>query len=59
MLYQAQKDYSINLPECILIGDDERDVQTAEAADMRGILIDDSYTLLDAVKEILDHKKSK
>lgn len=53
MLYQAQKDYSINLTKCVLIGDDERDVQTAEAADVKGILVDDNYTLLDAVKELL------
>lgn len=53
MLYQAQKDYSINLPECVLIGDDERDVQTAENADVKGILVGDNYTLLDAVGDLL------
>lgn len=53
MLYQAQKDYSINLPECYLIGDDERDIQTAENADVKGILVDEEYTLLDAVNDLL------
>ena len=53
MLYQAQKDYSINLTECILIGDDVRDVITANNADMKGVLVDDGYTLLDAVKDYL------
>lgn len=56
MLYQAQKDYSINLPECVMIGDDERDVQTAENADVHGILVDDNYTLLDAVNDLLAGK---
>lgn len=56
MLYQAQKDYSINLPECCLIGDDERDVRTAENADVRGILVDENYTLLDAVNDLLTGK---
>lgn len=57
MLYQAQKDYSINLPECYLIGDDERDIQTAENADVKGILVDETYTLLDAVNDLLEGKK--
>ncbi len=59
MLYQAQKDYSINLPECYLIGDDERDVQTAENADVKGILVDENYTLLDAVNDLLEGRKDK
>ncbi|MDE6742662.1 MAG: HAD-IIIA family hydrolase [Lachnospiraceae bacterium] len=57
MLYQAQKDFSINLPECYLIGDDERDIQTAENADVKGILVDENYTLLDAVNDLLEGKK--
>lgn len=56
MLYQAQKDYSVNLLECVLIGDDERDVQTAENADVRGILVDENYTLPDAVNDLLAGK---
>lgn len=56
MLYQAQKDYSINLPECYLIGDDERDIQTAENADVKGILVNEEYTLLDAVNDLLAGK---
>lgn len=57
MLYQAQKDYSINLTKCVLIGDDERDIQTAEAADVRGILVNEEYTLLDAVNDLLDGRQ--
>ena len=36
-----------------MIGDDERDIITANNANMRGILVDDNYTLLAAVKDIL------
>ena len=53
MLYQAQKDYGINLTECVLIGDDERDIITAHNANMKGILVTDDYTLEDAVKDYL------
>lgn len=54
MLYQAQKDYSINLTECVMIGDDERDIETAHNADMKGILINDKYRLIDAVNDLLN-----
>ena len=54
MLYQAQKDFSINLPECVMVGDDERDIMTANNADMKGILITDDYPLSDAVDDILN-----
>ncbi|SEG17074.1 D-glycero-D-manno-heptose 1,7-bisphosphate phosphatase [Butyrivibrio sp. Su6] len=53
MLYMAQKDYSINLTECVLIGDDERDIITAHNANMKGILVTDDYSLEDAVNDII------
>lgn len=53
MLYQAQKDYSINLTECVLIGDDERDMITAHNANMKGILVSDDYPLANAVDDVL------
>ncbi len=53
MLYQAQKDFSIDLTGCVLIGDDERDIMTAHNAGMEGILVTDDCTLLDAVNGIL------
>jgi D-glycero-D-manno-heptose 1,7-bisphosphate phosphatase len=56
LLYQAQKDFSINLTECVMIGDDERDIMTAHNADMRGILVSDDYTLADAVEDVLSGK---
>ena len=36
-----------------MVGDDERDIITAHNANMKGILVNDEYTLLDAVKDIL------
>lgn len=56
MIYQAQKDYSINLSQCVMIGDDIRDVVTAHNAEMRGILLQDQYTLMDAVNDVLAGK---
>lgn len=53
MLYQAQKDYSINLTECVLIGDDERDIAAAHNANMPGILVTDDYTFPSAVDDVL------
>lgn len=53
MLYQAQRDHSFNLTECIMIGDDERDVMTAHNAGMKGILVTDEYSLLNAVDDLL------
>ena len=54
MLYNAQKDFSIDLSKCVMIGDDERDIITANNADMKGILVDDNYKLIDAVNDILN-----
>lgn len=53
MFFRAQKDFSLNLRECVMIGDDERDMQAASAAGCRGILVSENYTLLQAVRELL------
>ena len=53
MLYQAQKDFSIDLTKCIMIGDDERDIFTANNADMKGILVYDDYKFIDAVNDLV------
>lgn len=53
MLYQAQKDFSIDLTKCVLIGDDERDIITAHNANMKGILVNNDYRLINAVNDIL------
>ena len=54
MLYEAQRDYDLNLlRDCVLFGDDERDIEAARRADCPGVLISKGYPLLEAVKEWL------
>lgn len=57
MLYQAQRDLSLNLPECIFFGDDERDMIAGQAAGCKTVLIKNDYSLLDAVKDYLGEIK--
>jgi D-glycero-D-manno-heptose 1,7-bisphosphate phosphatase len=53
LLYQAQKDHSINLTQAYLIGDDERDMEAGRAAGVKKcFLVDDNHTLWDIVKEL-------
>lgn len=54
MLYMAQHDLNFDLTKAVLIGDDDRDIEAAEAAEVRGIKVDDEYMLLDAVDELLN-----
>jgi len=53
MFYMAQKDYSINLTKCVMFGDDDRDMQAAKAAGVRGIQITEEYSLQAAVENYL------
>ena len=53
MLYQAQKDYSLDLTKCYLIGDDERDIQAGHAAGCKCVQVTDNYSLEKAVDDIL------
>lgn len=54
MLYQAQKDYSLNLTECILIGDDDRDMEAGAAAGCRTYQVTENRNLLEIVKELVE-----
>lgn len=54
MLYQAQRDYSLNLTECILIGDDARDIKAGEAARCSCYQVSDSLSLYDIVSSMLE-----
>lgn len=55
MLYQAQRDHSLNLTECMLIGDDERDIQAGETAELKKcILVSEENSLWDVVKKLED-----
>ena len=53
MLYDAQKEFSLNLSKCILIGDDERDIEAGKAAGCQCILISEEYPLQYAVNALL------
>lgn len=53
LLYQAQKDYSLNLLESIVIGDDDRDIEAGEAAGCRCYQVTEEKSLLEIVEDIL------
>ena len=53
MLYEAQKEYSLNLRKCILIGDDERDIQAGKAAGCKCYQVKDDSSLLDIANKII------
>ena len=59
MLYQAQRDLSLNLTECMLFGDDPRDIEAANAARCMSTLVSEDYPLIDAVKDYLKKDKVK
>ena len=54
MLYQAQKDLSLNLEKCMLFGDDERDLEAAANASVPAKLITEEYPLIKAVDDYLE-----
>ncbi|MEX2526802.1 MAG: HAD-IIIA family hydrolase [Gemmatimonadota bacterium] len=51
MLFQAQKDYCLNLSETLFVGDDDRDGEAAAAAGCPFEQVDDARTLLQVVSE--------
>lgn len=53
MFYMAQREYSINLSMCYMIGDDERDIEAGLAAGCKCMLVDENNSLLDCVKKLL------
>lgn len=53
MLYEAQKEYSLNLRKCILIGDDDRDIQAGKAAGCKCCQVTDGSSLLDIANKII------
>ncbi len=56
MLFQAQKDLSLNLTKCVLFGDDERDIEAGNAARVTSVLVSDEYTFATAVNDYLEGK---
>ncbi len=53
LLYQAQHDLSIDLTQCVLFGDDERDIMAANAARCPSVMVSEDYPLIQAVREYL------
>ncbi len=53
LFYDAQKELSLDLTKCVMIGDDERDITAGEAAGCRCLLVSEEYPLIDAVRDIL------
>ena len=54
LLYQAQRDFSLDLSRTHFLGDDLRDRQAANAAGCPWTLVSERFTLLDAVHKLLD-----
>ena len=50
MLFQAQRDFNLDLTKTLFIGDDERDEEAGVAAGCRTALVSDQRSLLDVVR---------
>jgi len=50
MLFQAQREYHLDLSKIYFVGDDERDEIAGKIAGMNTVLVNDDYSLLDLVK---------
>jgi len=57
MLFQAQRDFSLDLSRTLFVGDDERDAQAADAANCPCILISAERPLAAVVKERIAQSK--
>jgi D-glycero-D-manno-heptose 1,7-bisphosphate phosphatase len=53
MLFQAQRDFHLDLGRTTFIGDDERDAQAAYAAGCRSVLVSEERSVLDIVRALL------
>jgi D-glycero-D-manno-heptose 1,7-bisphosphate phosphatase len=53
MLFEAQRDFHLDLTKTTFFGDDERDIQAGEAAGCRTVLVSEDFSLLDATREYL------
>lgn len=53
MLYQAQRDLSLDLTKCWMLGDDERDMHAGGDAGCRCMYISEQHPLLEAVHAVL------
>jgi histidinol-phosphate phosphatase family protein len=53
LLFQAQRDFHLDLTRTTFVGDDERDREAAQAAGCRSILLSDDLSLLDVARRLL------
>jgi len=58
MLFQAQRDFSLDLSRTLFIGDDERDAQAADAAGCLAALVSDQRPLSKLVDDLIANSKS-
>lgn len=59
LLFQAQRDHSLDLSRIHFIGDDERDIQAAEAAGCLPALVSENKSLLDIAQELIHATSGK
>jgi D-glycero-D-manno-heptose 1,7-bisphosphate phosphatase len=53
MLFQAQREFSLDLSRTHFIGDDERDAQAADTAGCRSLMVSADRSLMDIIRSIL------
>lgn len=54
MLFQAQRDFHLDLSRTLFIGDDERDAQAADAAGCPSVLVSDAMPLLNVARKLVN-----
>jgi len=57
MLFQAQRELNLDLTRILLIGDDERDAQAADAAGCPWVLVSEKAPLIDITRKVLNGKQ--
>ena len=57
LIIQAKKDFKIELSQSFMIGDSQTDVEAAENAGCKGILLKQNQTLLEAVVDLFESEK--
>ena len=56
MLFQAQRDFHLDLSRTYFVGDDERDAQAATAAGCPSALVSEGEPLLEIARRLVDHQ---
>ena len=55
MLFQAQREFSLDLSRTLFIGDDERDAQAADAAGCPSVLVSRQRPVAEIVHKVLQN----